>query len=199
MVFPMRATRYSRGLRAARSPPMTSFAHGHCKTCSDVPGTCSVRHVGLRARGHMGATCFPNLNNLICPHFSHRRWYLVPGAKRFKADSRSRKRACLGRPQNTKLTSHAASRGAGTVSEIVPCSPLGSPFPSVTQPTSPVWIGPCPIFSHAMSFAFCTHFDTHSGTFTSGASVSPKDPGISIPPSSACAHSHQAPARPRMA
>ena len=37
---------------------------------------------------------------------------------------------------------------------------------------SPVWVGPCPVFpralTHSMTLAFCTRFETHSGTFTSG-------------------------------
>ena len=109
-----------------------------------------------------GDTCFPNLNNPICPHFSRQRWYLVPGAERFKADSRSCKRAHLGRPQNTGRTSHTAPRGAGAVSKTILRGPLGLPFPSVTRPTSPVWVAPCPISSYALTHAN-TLWDIHIG------------------------------------
>jgi len=165
---------------------MTSLAHGPLCCHADgpgrvVPGTRSARpanasrtaqHVEPCTCAHMGDPCFPNSNSSIRLHFS-RPHGLVPSAECFSAGSRSRKRPWLGGLQSTGQISHTASRRAGTVSEITP---------SVTQPTTPVWVGPCPISTYALTHAMLLAVCTHSWKIILGARVGPKDPGVSIPP-----------------
>ena len=134
-----------------------------------------------------GDSCFPNSNNSIRLHFSRPRGLFVPNAERFDAGSRSRSHACLGHLQNTERTSHAASRGAGAVSKITP---------SVTRPTSPVWVGPCPI-SHIPCHSYSAHILTHTlGHSHRGLMLAQKIPGFLYSRSLACAQSHHIPALP---
>ena len=105
------------------------------------------------------------------PNSSHSRHFSRPHDDLFQNAGHSRtgflSRAHPGRSENEERTLDATFCGAGAISKINP---------------STVWVGPHTISMHAMTLAFCTHFNTHSGTSTSGARVSPKDPGVSIPP-----------------
>ena len=164
VVLGTRPANSTRGMR--RCHPRDSSREFHSRHAARRPlYTCSH-----------GAMRFPN-SHYNCLHFSRPRPGLVPSAERFGAGFRSHDRASLGHSQNTERTSHAASRGAGAVSKITR---------SVARPTTPVWVGPCPISSraliHSMLFARCLPSGTHSGTIILGACVSPKDPGVSIPP-----------------
>ena len=139
-----------------------------------------------------GDIFFPNsINPSVRLHFSCPCSGNVPGTDRFNSGSPETLNipsndARFGGSQNMDRISHTESRGASTVSKIILSRSEGSPLPSITLPTTPVWVSQCPIFSraliHAMSFALHSRSDTHSGTITLGTWVSPRNPGASIPP-----------------
>ena len=167
-----RVTRIPLAARSTSAPAHVLIVGTSPDDTAGPDDTCRTSQSGPCANGSHGDLCFSNLlNPSIGLHFSRPRSRLVPSTDRFNAGFPSRKRPRLGHSQNTERTSHVASRGAGVDPEIIPSVSLGSLFPSVTRPTTPIWVGPCPIFTHALthalSFAPLTRLDTlqdnHSG------------------------------------
>jgi len=124
------------GIRATRSPLMTSPAPNlRCFPCRPArahrPGNPlreqNTRHAA-RGASHMRSRVDPRLPNSknTHRHFNCARGGFVPRTTRSGTGFQSRKRACLGRSQNTERTSHAVSGGAGAVTQTTSCGLPGS-------------------------------------------------------------------------